>query len=200
LPDANGNLFGTTGQGGANNAGTVFEIAKTAAGYASTPTILVSFCSLANCADGRFPGGGLIADASGNLFGTTQEGGANGRGTVFEITKTASGYASTATTLVTFCSLANCVDGALPIAGLIIDASGNLFGTTTQNGANGGGGTVFEITKTASGYASTPTILVSFCSLANCADGAFPDGVLIADASGQNLTKESWVVYARRGR
>ena len=66
IADANGDLFGTTAGGGANNAGTVFEIAKTATGYASTPTTLVSF----NGANGIDPVGSLIADANGDLFGT----------------------------------------------------------------------------------------------------------------------------------
>jgi uncharacterized repeat protein (TIGR03803 family) len=190
IADANGNLFGTTEGGGAARRGTVFEIVKTASGYPSTPAILVSFCSLPNCADGQYPLTGLIADANGNLFGTTVQGGAAGRGTVFEIVKIASGYASTPTTLVSFCSLPNCADGATPTAGLIADANGNLFGTTyvggpgAYGGVFGGGGTVFEIVKTASGYASTPTTLVSFCSLPNCTDGASPYASLIADANG----------------
>jgi uncharacterized repeat protein (TIGR03803 family) len=103
--DADGNLFGTTTDGGAaagsgrGGEGTVFEIAKTATGYATTPTTLVSFCALPNCADGSFPFGGLLADAEGNLFGTTGGGGAHGVGTVFEIPKTATGYAAIPTTL-----------------------------------------------------------------------------------------------------
>jgi uncharacterized repeat protein (TIGR03803 family) len=68
----------------------VFEIAKTDHGYASTPTTLVSFCALGfpNCPDGAFPEGDLIADSKGNLFSTTAAGGANGLGTVFEVTDT----------------------------------------------------------------------------------------------------------------
>jgi hypothetical protein len=134
--DANGNFFGTAHRGGANDAGSVFEIAKTAGGYASTPTTLASF----NGTNGAYPTAGLIADANGNLFGTTYGGGANGYGTVFEIVKTASGFANTPTTLVSF----NGSNGAGPIAGLIADAKGDLFGTTAFGGA-GGVGTVFEI-------------------------------------------------------
>ena len=67
IADANGDLFGTTSDGGANSDGTVFEIAKTAAGYASTPTTLVSF----NGTERANPSAGLIADATGDLFGTT---------------------------------------------------------------------------------------------------------------------------------
>ena len=170
IADAAGNLFGTTQFGGANDAGTVFELAKTASGYASTPTILYSFGDQAG--DGLTPVSGLIADAAGNLFGTTPGGGAAGQGTVFELAKTASGYASAVTVLYSFCpnSPGACTDGNEPAAGLIADAAGNLFGTTQFSGANGAG-TVFEIAKTASGYASTPTILYSFCAQPNCADG-----------------------------
>ena len=168
IADAHGDLFGTTVYGGANittNAprgyGTVFEIAKTADGYASTPTTLVSF----NGTNGAFPQSNsygsisLIADAQGDLFGTTGGGGASGDGTAFEIAKTADGYASTPTTLVSF----NGANGSGPTS-LIADAHGDLFGTTAGGGAYGvyGYGTVFEIAKTADGYASTPTTLVSF--------------------------------------
>jgi uncharacterized repeat protein (TIGR03803 family) len=100
---------------------------------------------------------GLIADANGNLFGTTRGGGANGFGNVFEIAKdpsTPTGYASTPTTLVSFCSLANCADGSVPFADLIANAGGNLFSTTNEGGANGVG-TVFEITN--SGFVVAPT-------------------------------------------
>jgi uncharacterized repeat protein (TIGR03803 family) len=163
--DTNGNLFGTTSGGGVHDGGTVFEIIKTAGGYANTPTTLVSFYALANCADGVNPQSGLIADANGNLIGTTLGGGAHQGGTVFEIIKTVGGYASTPTTLVNLCGLANCADGAGLVAGLIPDANGNLFGTTLGGGANHHKGTVFEIARTASGYAGTPTTLASFCAL-----------------------------------
>ena len=171
IADADGDLFGTTYLDGANNLGTVFEIAKTATGYASTPTTLVSF----NGANGGRPYSSLIADANGDLFGTTTIG--DNLGTVFEIAKTATGYASTPTTLVSF----NGANGQAPFGSLIADANGDLFGTTYAGGANAGG-TVFEIAKTAAGYASSPTTLVSF----NGVNGAFPEqlGSLIADAHG----------------
>jgi uncharacterized repeat protein (TIGR03803 family) len=82
---------------GANGAGTVLEIAYTPDGYASTPITLVSF----DDTDGSGLNGSLIIDAHGNLFGTTA-GGANGYGTVFEIAKTTTGYASTPIVLVSF--------------------------------------------------------------------------------------------------
>jgi uncharacterized repeat protein (TIGR03803 family) len=86
--DANGNLFGTTFGGGANNDGTVFEIQNTgtvaAPVYASTPTTVVNF----NGSNGAYPEAGLTADANGDLFGTTRAGGASDYGTLFEIQNT----------------------------------------------------------------------------------------------------------------
>jgi uncharacterized repeat protein (TIGR03803 family) len=134
--DAHGDLFGTTIGGGTNGYGTVFEITKTGHGYASSPTTLVDF----NGTNGSQPTGSLIADAHGDLFGTTFAGGPNGYGTVFEIVNTAHGYASTPTTLVSF----NGANGAGPAAGLIANAHGDLFGTTSGS-VPSGDGTVFEI-------------------------------------------------------
>jgi hypothetical protein len=102
--------------GGADGSGTVYEVARTAIGYANAPTVLASF----NGPDGAILYGDLIADANGNLFGTTYTGGTFGYGTVFEIAKTAHGYARTPTTLVSF----NGSDGAYSSAGLIVDANG----------------------------------------------------------------------------
>jgi hypothetical protein len=171
--DAAGNLFGTTGGGGANRGGTVFEIAKTTTGYASTPTVLVSFCAQTNCVDGALPVAGLIADAAGNLFGTTggvaaSGGGANGQGTVFEVAKTTTGYASTPTVLVSFCAQTNCADGAVPRAGLIADAAGNLFGTTggfLRLNTSFIGSTVFELSN--SGFV-VPVTFAGTPGKANC--------------------------------
>ena len=171
IADSDGNLFGTTWEGGSGSWGTVYEIAKTSSGYASTPTTLVSF----NEDDGAFPQNGLIADANGNLLGTTQYGGPYNAGTVFEIAKTSNGYASTPTTLVGF----NVSNGASPQCNLIADTNGNLFGTTLDGGAYGAG-TVFEIFNTVDGYSSTPITLVSF----NATDGANPQSGLIADTNG----------------
>ena len=101
----------------------------------------VSFTSLVgfNYADGHTPRGNVIADPNGDLFGTTEYGGGFDKGTVFEIAKTATGYASSPTTLVSF----NSFNGATPVAGLIADAKGDLFGTTSQGGSSNEG-TVFD--------------------------------------------------------
>ena len=183
ITDSNGDLFGTTRNGGANNDGTVFEIANTPTGYSSTPTTLITFTGTNGGSPGWGPNGSLTTDTNGDLFGTTSFGGANNRGTVFEIAKTANGYASTPTVLVTF----NGSNGWEPNGSLTTDANGDLFGTTYAGGGNGGlapdgasigDGTVFEFVKTTSGY--TFTSLVSF----NGTNGANPTGSLIADANG----------------
>ncbi len=185
IADANGDLFGTTYEGGANNDGTAFEIINTgtvaAPIYASAPIALVTF----NGSNGANPVAGLTTDANGNLFGTTDGGGLNDEGTVFEIQNTgtvaAPVYATAPTTLVTF----TWSDGVHPEAGLIADANGDLFGTTEEAGAGpaGGSGTVFEIKNTgtvgAPVYASAPTTLVFF----RYSNGRKPNG-LSADANG----------------
>ena len=146
LVDASGNLFGTTLSGGAHGAGTVFEIKKTSGVYASAPTVLTSFSS------GIVPSGSgnLVEDAAGDLFGTTTS-------SVFEVQKTGSSYAAPASLL----SIPFPV--GTQIGSLTIDANGDIFGTTISGGANDDG-TVFEIEKTATGYASAPTTLASFTS------------------------------------
>jgi uncharacterized repeat protein (TIGR03803 family) len=82
IQDKSGNLYGTTLEGGANNAGLVFELVN---GTPWTETILYTFCSAPSCTDGSFPSSGLTFDTNNNLYGVTQEGGANGWGTVFQI-------------------------------------------------------------------------------------------------------------------
>ncbi|MGO8794836.1 MAG: choice-of-anchor tandem repeat GloVer-containing protein [Candidatus Sulfotelmatobacter sp.] len=179
IEDAAGNLYGTTERGGANNKGTVFKVDA-----AGTETVLYSFCSVGgtSCTDGYSPEAGVIEDAEGNLYGTTLLGGANtsinfgfDSGTVFKLDTTGK-----ETVLYSFCSVggANCTDGFGPAAGLIQDAAGNLYGTTGSGGA-GGDGTVFELNTT-----GQETVLYSFCTAANCADGWSPDAGVIQDASG----------------
>jgi uncharacterized repeat protein (TIGR03803 family) len=168
IADDDGNLFGTADTGSASGMGTIFEIVKTKGGYAPTPTILFSF----DGTHGANPLGGLVADDNGNLFGTTYFGGTSNDGTVFEIPKTAKGYAKIPTVLVSFTG----ANGENPAAGVILDRAGNLFGTTIRGGANAYG-TVFEIAKTKGGYAAAPTTLVSF----NLKNGRYPSATLILD-------------------
>lgn len=152
VADANGDLFGTTTHGGANNSGAVFEIAKTSGSYATSATTVVSF----DGSDGSFPFGSMFVDLNGDLFGTTETGtGAGVDGTIFEIKKTGGSYDLTPTTLADLAE----VGGTAAEGSLIADANGDLFGTTEPTGglALGPGPTIFELAKTASGYATTPT-------------------------------------------
>src|ERR1019366_934096 len=142
--------------------------------------VLYSF--IHNGTDGGFPQAGLIFDAAGNLYGTTSEGGTSsscsgGCGTVFELTPTAGG-GWTEKVLHNFNS--NGTDGANPYAGLIFDAAGNLYGTTTVGGTYYYG-TVFELTPTAGG-GWTEKVLHSFNY--NGTDGNNPQASLTIDAAG----------------
>jgi uncharacterized repeat protein (TIGR03803 family) len=156
---ANGNFYGTTYYGGTNKRGTVFKITP-----GGTLTTLYSFCSQTNCTDGADPTAGLVQATNGDLYGTAQEGGANGYGTVFKITPT-----GTLTTLHRF----NGTDGATPYAGLVQAADGDFYGTTGGSGINNDG-TVFRITP-----GGTLTTLYSFFT-----DGQYPYAGLVQDTNG----------------
>jgi uncharacterized repeat protein (TIGR03803 family) len=167
--DSSGNLYGTTYAGGRNADGTLFQLAPKAAGV-WTEKVLHSF---GNGQDGEHPDAGLVLDATGNFYGTTYEGGANGFGTVFELTPKARGKWAEQV-LHSFSGK----DGASPYASLIIDTAGNLYGTTSSGGADGVG-TVFELTPEAGGKWAEK-VLHSF----NGKDGENPSASLIFDASG----------------
>jgi len=106
--------------------------------WASSETVLYNFNG--GTGDGYYPYAGLIADKTGNFYGTTYEGGANGYGTVFELKL--SGGVWSETVLHSF--TAGTTDGAYPKAPLTFDSAGNLYGTTYQGGADNVG-TVFEL-------------------------------------------------------
>jgi len=163
IQDDSGNLYGTTEDGGAGGAGTVFQLTPNKTKTVWAHKVLYRFCAQGggNCTDGAFPEAGVIRDASGNLYGTTDGGGAVGEGTVFELTPPAPGKTlRKEKVLYSFCQQPDCVDGRFPDAGLIQDASGNLYGTTDEGGA-AGGGTVFELTPPAPGKTLwTETVLL----------------------------------------
>ncbi|MGA9724303.1 MAG: choice-of-anchor tandem repeat GloVer-containing protein [Candidatus Binatus sp.] len=160
--DSAGNLYGTTHQGGANFAGTVFKLAPS-----GTLTTLHAF----DTADGIAPAN-LIMGLDGNLYGVATSGGAEGEGTVFKVTPSGS-----LTTLYTFCSVVDpktffCLDGLTPV-GLSQGSDGNFYGATDGGGSNVGG-TVYKLTPS-----GTLTTLYSFCSEANCADGENPVSLIL---------------------
>jgi uncharacterized repeat protein (TIGR03803 family) len=165
---SDGNFYGTTQLGGADNGGTVFKI--TSKGKVTT---LYSFCSQAKCADGSAPYGPLIQTSDGDFYGTTSAGGAHKSGTVFKLT--AKGKL---TTLYTFCSLSNCKDGGSPTHGLVLASDGNFYGTAGEGGAYDGGA-VFKITSK-----GALTTIHSFCAKTNCVDGSYPYAGLIQGTNG----------------
>jgi uncharacterized repeat protein (TIGR03803 family) len=176
--DSAGNLYGTTGGGGAYGGGTVFKLTPSASGWQES--VLYSF----TCGnDGCGPEGGVVFDAAGNLYGTTFGGGPGGigYGTAYELSPDLSGN-WTETTLHVF---TGGQDGAGPYAALIFDSSGNLYGTTFAGGnfcnygTYFGCGLVFRLTHTSSGWHEQ--VLYSFTG---GSDGASPYNELTFDPSG----------------
>ncbi len=184
IEGSDGNLYGTTEQGGANLdpselfTGTFFKLTPS-----GSLTVLHSFCSQQDasngiCLDGNSPQSGVIKGKDGNFYGATRYGGANGYGTVYKITPS-----GTLTTLYSFCSRqdpssGDCLDGYAP-NGVIEGSDGNFYGTAGYGGAFGAG-TVFELTPS-----GTLTTLYSFCgqvdpSTGNCVDGGYPDSLIEA--------------------
>jgi uncharacterized repeat protein (TIGR03803 family) len=151
--------------------------------------VLYSFGGYAN-QDGGQPRGKLVFDSAGNLYGITTEGGVNGYGTVFELSPSGGG-SWTETILYNFCSRSLnyfCLDGANPEAGLVLDSTGNLYGTASTGGALNGGA-VFEVSPPAqSGGPWAYSIIYNFCSVISsgyCLDGEDPyNSKLIFDSLG----------------
>ncbi len=166
LRDKYGHLYGTTTAGVTYNAGIVFEV------IGKKETVLYSF---AGGKDGAVPEAGVIEDAAGNLYGTTSAGGKSGNGTVFRLAPPKTlGSPWSETVLYSF---GTGTDGAVPVGGVILDAAGNLYGTTSVGGTSGYG-TVFQLVP---GTPWKENILHSF---QNGNDGATPYAGLIADKSG----------------
>jgi hypothetical protein len=169
--DSFGNLYGTTENGGnqtcqpdLEGCGTVFELSPPSVpGGSWTEQVVYNFCSSPinlQCLDGYHPLGRVIFDTPGNLYSTTLSGG-TGRladvndGVVFELSPSSSGW--TETVLYNFCSLGTgnfCLDGASPEAGVTLDSSGDLYGTTALGGApkSLGGGTVYRLSQGPTGW------------------------------------------------
>jgi uncharacterized repeat protein (TIGR03803 family) len=162
IRDSAGNLYGTTYAGGASGFGTVFKVDTT-----GKETILHSFTG--GAADGEYPFAGLVRDAAGNLYGTTQNGGAFNYGTVFKLDAT-----NKETLLYSF---SGGVDGGYPYYGYLVrDSAGNLYGTTFEGGAFNYG-VVFKLDKT-----GKETVLYSFAG--GTKDGEYPYGGVVRDPSG----------------
>jgi uncharacterized repeat protein (TIGR03803 family) len=142
----NGNLYGTTADGGATDSGTVFKITPS-----GTLTTLYSFCSQSNCADG-YDAADLVQATDGNFYGTTELGGAHcvpdgGCGTIFKITP-----GGVLTTLHSF----DGTDGGNPEFGLTQDTNGKFYGTTQDDGSDNGG-TIYSLSVGLGPFVETQT-------------------------------------------
>ncbi len=152
LIDATGNLFGVCTVGGANGSGVAYEMTPSAGKW--TFKTLYAF---KNQPDGALPYGGVIADKSGNLYGTTYYAGAHALGTVYKLTRNGSKW--TESVLYSFKGGS---DGASPISTLVADAAGNFYGTTSEGGATSCGcGVIFKMTKNTAG-AWTESVVYRF--------------------------------------
>ena len=128
--------------------------------------------------DGGSPQATLTRDQAGNLFGTTERGGVNNDGTVFELVRQPGGSWKFRR-LYNFCALAACTDGQLPFtSGVILDTAGRIYGTTTLGGA-GNQGVAYMLTPNANRSSWTEQVLYNFCTRdSNCGDGQNPSGGL----------------------
>ena len=173
--DQSGNLYGTTSGGGAYGQGTVYELTPSASGW--TLKTLYSFQNTKGSQDGGQPYAGLIFDQSGNLYGATTKGGANGGGTVFELTPTNGVWS-----FQTLYGFAGSGGGQLtdgPVASLVMDSVGSLYGSTAGDGAYRFGA-VFKLAS-ASGGGWTYTSLYDFTGNN---DGRTPRSNLVFDQYG----------------
>jgi uncharacterized repeat protein (TIGR03803 family) len=183
--DAAGNLYGVTYLGGTGpcmlggnpGCGIVYELSPGTGGDWAEK-LLHQF----NGTDGEAPVGSVIFDAKGNLYGATFSGGANGWGTVFELTSNAGKWGKWGEKVLHSFNESGS-NGASPYSGVAMDAAGNLYGTTSAYG-QGGYGNVYELTPSASGH-WTEKVLRSFGStIHSIAYGMTPLDSLTIDGSG----------------
>ena len=182
--DSSGNLYGTTFDGGVYGRGTVFELTRGSNGR-WTEHVLHDF---EGGNDGEAPCASPIFDTAGNLYGTTRYGGVSGNGTVFELTPESNGK-WTERVLYQF---TGGKDGSQPWSGLILDATGNLYGTTSGGGnssdcAYSSCGVVFELTRTSNGDWKEQ-VLHAF----NGKDGGSPLASLVFDGRGNLYGTTEW--------
>lgn len=169
--DPDGDLYGTTMNGGSGTVGVVFQLAPGQGGW--TQTVLHSFVG---GPDGGNPVSALVLDIAGNIYGTASNRGPGIGGTVFELASVGTGW--TYKLLYAFDGSSGSKDGDGPNAGLIFDGSGNLYGTTGAGGEFGFG-IVFELTLDGSDWVES--ILYNF---AGGSDGSAPMADLTIDLAG----------------
>ena len=165
--DPSGNLYGALQANGPFNWGLIFQLSPSGPGWKEQPAYVFSGGS-----NGGVPEAGLIVDASGNLYGTTRFGGINSCGTVFELTPSGDSWS-----INTIYSFLGQPDGCGPQAKLVMDAAGNLYGTTTYGGAYGYGA-VFKLTPSNGSWTYS-----SLHDFGVAPDGAYPMSGLVFDAN-----------------
>ncbi len=180
---SDGNLYGTTFEGGMYRSGSVFRVNPN-----GSLTRLHSFCAQTGCPDGGFPLGTLIQATDGNLYGTTTLGGPAcpavdySCGTVFRMT-----LAGDLTTVYTFCLQAGCPDGGAPSGAIVQASDGNIYGTA----GGGPGGEIYRLT-----LSGVLTVLYNFCEQAGCPDGSGPTGLSIGpDGALYGATQSYATIY-----
>jgi uncharacterized repeat protein (TIGR03803 family) len=185
--DQAGNIYGTTAIGGLTNCGSngsgcgvVFELAPSGSGW--TETMLHTFTG---GADGNEPVSGLISDSAGNLYGTTYYGGAENFGVVYQLTPGQDGW--------TFAELYSFTDtgGLYPIGPLTLDTAGNLYGTASDGGMYGTGGTLYKLTWMNGQWINTTVYSLNFQG----PSGGFPQGKVVIDAAGNLYSTSSTGPY-----
>jgi uncharacterized repeat protein (TIGR03803 family) len=166
--DQVGNLFGAAYAGGAYGYGTVFELTPSGSGW--TEKTLHAFQSWS---DGASPFGGLVFDNAGDLYGATSSGGPSSGGTAYALMPSNGNW-----TFGVLYSFAGSAYLPGPYGSLTLDAAGNLYGTTTKDGAYGQG-SVFKLTLSGGGWAET-----DLYDFPGGSQGAVPYGSVLVDASG----------------
>ena len=177
--DSAGNLYGTT-YGGVIGWGTVFQLSRV--GSTWVQTVIHAFQGRS---DGAYPYAGLIFDGQGNLYGATTQRGSNGGGTVFQLVPSNGGW--TFNLIYSFSG-----NGGGPVSSLILDGAGNLYGTTGSAGAYGYG-SAFKLAPGANGWVYT-----DLHDFSGGTDGAYPDGTVAIDASG-NLYGTAYAAGVHNG-
>jgi len=163
------NFYGVSRLGGANNLGAILKMTK-----AGKVTVLHSFAGTAGN-DGSLPIGGLVQANDGTLYGTTYGGGTKNWGTVFKIDPTGKNYL----VLHNFDRTADVNDGIQPLGGLALGTDGNVYGTT-GGGGHQNSGALFRVTP-----AGAYSTVYSFCAVAGCKDGFFPQTGMVQHTNGK---------------
>jgi len=171
LLDDAGNLFGVATVGGAHGKGTAFELTQAPGGNWKLTTLY----AFKGQPDAGFPYGGLIFDASGNLYGTTYYDGANGLGSVYQLARNPAGGWKERVLY----SFAGGNDGSFSISTLVFDRAGNLYGTTSEGGYPGLG-TIFKLAHGGPGM-WTESVAYAFTGVP---DGAYAYNGMVGDSAG----------------